>query len=173
VTAHPATGTAVFELSTVYGKDASALSEGMERAVQGGDTRGLLDEETTRIPAAPKTDAGVRNGEAGAEGEISGDKRARIPASKPDVEDEKARTNKPKDPMRMFGILIPQALRLAQAGAIKMVEDLVPKLASVDAEMKEVEIKIRRARKHRAKAEALEKTDEPTVEGSRKEGVVS
>jgi hypothetical protein len=65
----------------------------------------------------------------------------------------------------MFGILTPQALRLAQGGAIKMAEDVVPKLVSIDAEMKEVEIKIRRARKQRAKVEALEKT---TV-GERKE----
>jgi hypothetical protein len=86
-----------------------------------------------------------------------------------DAEREK-RTTKPKDPVRMFGILTPQALRLAQGGAIKLVEQIIPKLASIDAEMKEVEIKIRRARKHRVKAEAAEKT---AVGGRREEGVVS
>jgi coiled-coil domain-containing protein 115 len=70
----------------------------------------------------------------------------------------------------MFGILILQALRLAQGGAIKMIEEIVPKVISVNAEIKEVEIKIRRARKHRAKAEALEKA---MVGESRKEGVAS
>jgi hypothetical protein len=77
---------------------------------------------------------------------------------------------KPKDPLRMFGILTPQALRLAQGGAIKMVEDIVPKLVQVDAEMKEVEIKIRRARKVRAKAEAAE---QPVAAERMQEGVVS
>jgi hypothetical protein len=81
-------------------------------------------------------------------------------------EDEEKATDKgkggtkPKDPLRMFGILTPQALRLAQGEAIKMVEEIVPKLVQVDAEMKEVEIKIRRARKFRAKAEAAERMQE-------------
>jgi hypothetical protein len=84
--------------------------------------------------------------------------------------DEGNRGTKPKDPLRMFGILTPQALRLAQGGAINMVEEIVPKLVQVDAEMKEVEIKIRRARKFRAKAEAAEK---PVAAERMQEGVVS
>jgi hypothetical protein len=75
-----------------------------------------------------------------------------------DEERTKAK-QKPKDPLRMFGILTPQSLRAAQGEAVKMVEGIVPKLVSIDAQMKEVEIKIRRARKYRAKAEALEKKD--------------
>ncbi|RDW59581.1 hypothetical protein BP6252_12668 [Coleophoma cylindrospora] len=64
--------------------------------------------------------------------------------------------NPQKDPIRMFGILTPQSLRVAQSEAIKAVEDIIPKILSTDAEMKEVEIKIRRGRKHKAKAEAAE-----------------
>ncbi len=99
---------------------------------------------------------------------------------KPDTSDEKVDSDmatgkekggiKPKDPLRMFGILTPQALRLAQGEAIKMVEEIVPKLVQVDDEMKEVEVKIRRARKFRAKAEAAEK---PVAAERMKEGVVS
>ncbi len=170
MTAHPETGTAVFELGTVHGKDASDSSEGMKK---GADAEEALDEETRTH--APETDARVRNGEADAE--ATSEEKARTTAPRGDAEgqsEEKARTNQPKDPIRMFGILTPQALRLAQGSAVKVVEDLVPRLASVDAEMKEVEIKIRRARKHRAKAEALEKSGETTlVEESRTEGVVS
>jgi hypothetical protein len=65
----------------------------------------------------------------------------------------------PKDPMRMFGILVPQALRLAQGEAVKFVEKLVPRIVSVDMELKNVEIEIRRKRKYKAKAEALEMMD--------------
>jgi coiled-coil domain-containing protein 115 len=91
-----------------------------------------------------------------------------------ELQDEGKGRKKPKNPIRMFGILTPQALRLAQGGAIKMVEEIVPKLVEVDIEMKEVEIKIRRARKYRAKAEAAEKGGEKTVGAeSREEGVVS
>ncbi len=61
-----------------------------------------------------------------------------------------------KDPIRMFGLLnIPSSLRTAQSEAIKMV-DTMPQLVSVDAQMKEIEIQIRRARKHRSRAEAAE-----------------
>jgi hypothetical protein len=50
----------------------------------------------------------------------------------------------------------PTSLRTAQSEAIKMV-DIIPMLASVDAQMKEIEIQIRRARKHRGKADTVEK----------------
>ncbi|KAN0095790.1 hypothetical protein V8E51_016501 [Hyaloscypha variabilis] len=134
-------GAALFAAGTVgEGEGWSAASEGVHEENAEGRKSGI-----------PADGSGVK-GEVDVDGEKSGE------------ETEKG-ANKPKDPIRMFGILTPQALRLAQGGAIKMVEDVVPKLVSIDAEMKEVEIKIRRARKQRSKAEALEKT---TV-GERKE----
>ena len=88
------------------------------------------------------------------------------PPASPLVEDEDKSENddislglevknnsKQKDPIQMFGILTPPSLRQAQSSAIQMIEQIVPKLASVDAEMKEMEIQIRRARKHFAKSE--------------------
>ncbi|KAI0902474.1 hypothetical protein F4806DRAFT_490947 [Annulohypoxylon nitens] len=59
-----------------------------------------------------------------------------------------------KDPLRWFGLLTPMALRQAQAQSIEAVEQVIPRLASVNAEMAQVEIEVRRARKKRAKAEA-------------------
>lgn len=106
-------------------------------------------------------DADAREKEPDTEGEIGNAET---------MADEGKEGTKRKDPLRMFGILTPQALRLAQGGAIKMVEEIVPKLVQVDAEMKEVEIKIRRARKFRAKAEAAEK---PVAAERIQEGVVS
>ncbi|KAI0118804.1 hypothetical protein GGR51DRAFT_497709 [Nemania sp. FL0031] len=71
---------------------------------------------------------------------------------------EKATSNPPaqksKDPLRWFGLLTPVPLRQAQAQSIRAVEHVIPRLASVDAEMAQVEIEVRRARKRRAKAEA-------------------
>jgi hypothetical protein len=61
-----------------------------------------------------------------------------------------------KDPLRMFGLLTPPALRQAQSESIKFVEDVIPRLVSIDNEMKEMEIRIRRARKYKGKAEAKE-----------------
>ncbi|ATY63630.1 hypothetical protein A9K55_008494 [Cordyceps militaris] len=56
------------------------------------------------------------------------------------------------NPLRWFGVLVPQALRDAQSEAVRTVEDILPRLASVQAEMAQVEIEVRRARKRRAKA---------------------
>ncbi|KAM3512850.1 hypothetical protein MY11210_003480 [Beauveria gryllotalpidicola] len=56
------------------------------------------------------------------------------------------------DPIRWFGVLVPQALRDAQSHARRAVQDVMPRLASVQAEMAHVEIEVRRARKRRAKA---------------------
>ncbi|SPQ25979.1 25c66e89-7f99-4b46-8740-0ca6dee52507 [Thermothielavioides terrestris] len=65
---------------------------------------------------------------------------------------------KSDDPLRWFGILTPPALRQAQAQAIRAVEALVPRLATVSAEMAGVEIAVRRARKRRARRAARPKT---------------
>ena len=167
VTASPEARTAVFELSMV-GKDNSDCSEDMQWDVQGGIAADAPKEEKTRIPV-PKEDAGIQNGKA----DMNGERTEEEKTGPEDISDEQeARTNKLRNPIRMFGILTPQALRLAQGRSIKMAEGLVPKLASVDAEMKEVEFKARRARKLRAKAETLEKAGATTVK-RRMEGVVS
>ncbi len=60
----------------------------------------------------------------------------------------------PRDPLQWFGVLTPMALRKAQQDAIAVVDDVVPRLASVAGEMAAVEIEVRRARKKRARAEA-------------------
>ncbi|KAL0931676.1 uncharacterized protein CTRU02_212629 [Colletotrichum truncatum] len=73
---------------------------------------------------------------------------------------EKAASEKAKksnDPLRWFGILAPLPLRQAQALSVKAVEDVIPRLVSVNAEMMNLEIEVRRARKRRAKAEVAHK----------------
>lgn len=62
----------------------------------------------------------------------------------------------PTDPLRWFGILTPLPLRQAQGQAIKSVEEIIPKLATLSAEMTGVELEVRRARKRRVKAEKAE-----------------
>ncbi|KAK1769147.1 hypothetical protein QBC33DRAFT_557201 [Phialemonium atrogriseum] len=64
-----------------------------------------------------------------------------------------APTPKPTDPLHWFGLLaVPAPLRRAQARSVEAVEAVVPRLASVAAEMAAVEIQVRRARKRRARA---------------------
>ncbi|KAI9897119.1 hypothetical protein N3K66_008141 [Trichothecium roseum] len=58
-----------------------------------------------------------------------------------------------KDPIRWFGILTPQSLRTAQVASIESVEQVIPRLVAVNAEMRNLEIEVRRARKRRAKAD--------------------
>ncbi|KAL7898551.1 hypothetical protein HDV63DRAFT_355266 [Trichoderma sp. SZMC 28014] len=69
--------------------------------------------------------------------------------------DEENKAKKPThNPLHWFGILAPQPLRTAQALSIQAVEEAIPRLVSVNAEMEHVEIEIRRAKKKRAKAMA-------------------
>ncbi|KAL1880661.1 hypothetical protein Daus18300_001273 [Diaporthe australafricana] len=56
-----------------------------------------------------------------------------------------------KDPLRWFGVLTPLSLRQTQAHAVEAVEQVVPRLVSLNAEMQDLEIQVRRARKKRAK----------------------
>ncbi|KAI1742193.1 hypothetical protein F4680DRAFT_42626 [Xylaria scruposa] len=69
-------------------------------------------------------------------------------------EEGRATQQKSNDPIRWFGLLTPVSLRQAQTQSIRVIEHVIPRLASVNAEMAEVEIEVRRARKRRAKAAA-------------------
>lgn len=69
--------------------------------------------------------------------------------------EDKKKTKKPNhNPLHWFGLLAPQPLRTAQTLSIQAVEEAIPRLVSVNAEMEHVEIEIRRAKKKRAKAMA-------------------
>jgi hypothetical protein len=58
-----------------------------------------------------------------------------------------------RDPLRWFGILVPPALRSAQSSFVSAAEDSVPSLATVMAEMRNVEGEVGRVR---SKIESLE-----------------
>lgn len=60
---------------------------------------------------------------------------------------------KQRDPLRWFGILVPPALRSAQSSFVSAAEDSVPSLATVMAEMRNVEGEVGRVR---SKIESLE-----------------
>lgn len=76
------------------------------------------------------------------------------------------------DPLRWFGILTPMPLRQAQKLAIESVEDIVPRLATVNTQMVAVELEIRRARKRRAKAEKMNRhQDQPEISPGRDKAV--
>lgn len=70
----------------------------------------------------------------------------------------------PRDPLQWFGVLTPMALRQAQNEAIEVIDNIVPRLATLTAEMAAVEIEVRRARKKRARAvTSQEKEDKNTA----------
>jgi hypothetical protein len=107
--------------------------------------------------------------------EDDGDERTKGDAEKEQKKDDDdevdidrkaaGKSKRSADPLRWFGILTPMPLRQAQGRAIEAVEQIIPRLVSVDAEMKALEIQVRRARKRRAKAEAAaEKPTKKTVD---------
>ncbi|KAF7916229.1 uncharacterized protein EAE98_010814 [Botrytis deweyae] len=71
-----------------------------------------------------------------------------------------------KDPLRMFGLFTPQALKDTKEDSIKLM-DVIPKLINTEKAMEDLEIRIRRARKYRGKAEMEEQKDLP-AEANRK-----
>ncbi|APA14942.1 predicted protein [Sclerotinia sclerotiorum 1980 UF-70] len=80
--------------------------------------------------------------------------------SKNDTNGEDTKTVFKKDPLRMFGLFTPQALKNTQGDSIKMM-DVIPKLVTTEKAMEDLEIRIRRARKYRGKAEMEEKKNSP------------
>ncbi|KAF5661582.1 vacuolar ATPase assembly VMA22 [Fusarium heterosporum] len=73
-----------------------------------------------------------------------------------EVKPAEKKRKKNKNPLHWFGLFAPMPLRTAQTQSVQAVEDIIPRLVSVNAEMLNVEIEVRRARKRRAKAEAVE-----------------
>ena len=61
-------------------------------------------------------------------------------------------SNVTQDPLIWFGILVPPALRISQSNFKDAVADVIPALASISKEMREVEIEVRRVRKRLRKA---------------------
>lgn len=98
------------------------------------------------------------------EEEKQGEKKADVTSNPVESTDERRNDEKNKDgkktkkpnhnPLHWFGLLAPQPLRAAQTLSIQAVEEAIPRLVAVNAEMEHVEIEIRRAKKKRAKAMA-------------------
>lgn len=58
----------------------------------------------------------------------------------------------PRDPLNWFGILVPPTLRKAQGSFKSALDDVVPAMATVVVQMRQIEIEIRRTRKKILKA---------------------
>ncbi|KAL6825016.1 hypothetical protein V8C40DRAFT_245377 [Trichoderma camerunense] len=99
------------------------------------------------------------NSEANPEGEQSPQDQGEEKEKEEEIKTKKATNN----PLRWFGILAPAPLRTAQTLSIQAVEQVIPRLISVNAEMEHVEIEIRRARKKRAKAAAAAVAEKEAV----------
>lgn len=112
--------------------------------------------EASEPPAGPKHgDDGESGQEFGAsEPSAEANRQSRDGVAGTNEAAAKANLASQKDPLRWFGLFTPASLRLAQGQAVEIVQDLLPKLASVDAEMAQVEIQVRRAKKKRTKASA-------------------
>lgn len=85
--------------------------------------------------------------------QASGDTKGKHEKAKESSSKENT-TTRPADPLRWFGLFAPTPLRFAQGLSIQTVHDIIPQLATVDHEMRNLEIEIRRARKRRAKSAA-------------------
>ncbi|TKA82275.1 hypothetical protein B0A49_00428 [Cryomyces minteri] len=84
-----------------------------------------------------------------------------VELSKPSKIEEHIKKNlesETKDPLNWYGILVPPALRAAQADFISTVERPVPELVNTAQQMSTVEVEIKRLRKELKKAEKASKS---------------
>ena len=109
------------------------------------------DHKYSQDPTTPETDRHHQKEDNNQEPDKANDTTTSEPSTKAETPTKKKkRTN---DPLRWFGLLTPLPLRQAQSSAIQAVEQIIPRLVAVNAEMAQVEIEVRRARKRREKAE--------------------
>ncbi|GJC95287.1 hypothetical protein CH63R_02776 [Colletotrichum higginsianum IMI 349063] len=138
---------------------ADAVTE--PKAMGTNEARNPKDKGRSRSDADEAPDYAA--GEATFADEVKDEKEA----NGEEVEKTKKQKKGNSDPLRWFGILAPLPLRQAQTLSVHIVEDVIPRLVSVDAEMKDVEIEVRRARKRRAKTEAASKKSDAAPETDR------
>ncbi|EGO57504.1 hypothetical protein NEUTE1DRAFT_41103 [Neurospora tetrasperma FGSC 2508] len=115
--------------------------EAKEEVIQRADTTAT----TTTTPPPPVASADQDSGTLSSPNDDTDTPEA-------DKEDDTKKKIRKNDPLRWFGLLTPLPLRLAQTQAIQAVEQIIPRLVTVNAEMAQVEIEVRRARKRREKA---------------------
>ncbi|KAI9641594.1 hypothetical protein NHQ30_010407 [Ciborinia camelliae] len=80
--------------------------------------------------------------------------------SNKDTNGDDTKTVFKRDPLLMFGLFTPQALKDTKRDSIKIM-DVIPKLVTTDKAMEDLEIRIRRTRKYRVKAEIEAKKNIP------------
>ncbi|KAK7969171.1 hypothetical protein PG996_002390 [Apiospora saccharicola] len=134
------------QASSVSKSEVVASEEGEEKVAQGAVN------SSREAAEGPEGGEGMR--EETAEPIASSAKE-----TKPKTSEPKAK-KKSKDPLRWFGLITPMPLRQAQAQSVQAVEEIIPRLVSINAGMAQVEIEVRRARKKRAKAEAAARKSE-------------
>ncbi|CAK7220388.1 hypothetical protein SBRCBS47491_004172 [Sporothrix bragantina] len=119
------------------------------------------------LAASPeKDDKEGNDGEVDATAEKQTEKQTEIKTEKKNEKKtakDKKKDKGPRDPLQWFGVLTPMALRQAQQEAITAIDTLVPRLATVSAEMAAVEIEVRRARKKRARAAAAQDKEDKST----------
>ncbi|KAK1828488.1 hypothetical protein QBC39DRAFT_313058 [Podospora conica] len=125
----------------------------------------VIPSESGEVPQPPKKDSEEDTGKGvdpasryppSEDGRTEDDEHTSNGQPKPQDDDKDTKPAKKipsNDPLRWFGILTPAPLRDAQKEAVEMVEEVIPRLASLDAEMAAIELAVRRARKKRVKAE--------------------
>lgn len=120
-------------------------------------SRARGDDDTSRAqnpPPDPPPPAKEEEEERAAADEAPGEQPVPAGDDKAESEAGPKKQNAARDPLRWFGVLTPLSLRQTQACAAEAVDSVVPRLASLSAEMQDLEIQVRRARKKRAKERA-------------------
>lgn len=111
--------------------------------------------------SAPETERKPDSADADKEAGEKGEKEAEAEDPKSETPKAEEKKNaKLRNPLHWFGLFAPMPLRTAQHQSIQAVEDIIPRLVSVNAEMLNVEIEVRRARKRRAKAAGSKQTQD-------------
>lgn len=115
-------------------------------------TRGDDDDDpSSQNPPSDGASPAEEEKKAAAAEEAAGEEPVPAGDDKADSEAGPKKQIAARDPLRWFGVLTPLSLRQTQACAAEAVDEVIPRLASLSAEMQDLEIQVRRARKKRAK----------------------
>ena len=112
----------------------------------------LIEDDDPSFRLTTSTTVNSRRDVESQEHDSSRSTAEKVPDSNGESEDAEKHSSSSSDPLRWFGILLPPALRESQGSFRNVITGDIPSLASTAKEMRELEIRVRRARKKLKKA---------------------
>ncbi|KAK5989068.1 putative MFS-type transporter C18.02 [Cladobotryum mycophilum] len=152
------------------GERGMRIGDGVAAGSSGG---GLKSDEEKEAGGSTINDKGAEDEAKAEETKDSDPSHNEDKSTDPPEKGPRQKKKPSNNPLHWYGLFAPPALRTAQTQSIQAVEQVIPRLVSVSAEMSGIEIEVRRARKRRAKAAVVAEKETAVIAAAEAEAAAA